>query len=403
MIMKLLRWLFGAPSTRAATNPSDDDALEKLEARARLDKLMLEKQKLLLEYQALKRQASWRGVAIEWLKAMAVPVTLVGATVAYFVGVGQLRQAEENRDSDRFEKAVSRLVSDKADDRITGVSGLRLFVLERRIGQYRSATVQYLINALSLEKDARVQGAILETLSSLEHADIPQRVLDDALKTIVERNRRLTKEITAAWRPTIEAAEKQQVAKALRLNVDSIGTPIPQEVISKLSLSQFFEVVRAEHGTFSNLSGELSVPLEGMAKAIEVLIRLGAKHSDYSEIYCPKCDFSPSKTLAEANFEDSYLRGANFSHVDLRHASFHEAEIGGASFYASNLSGADLGETELNIGSSKRNSAISRVRRPSRRTSRWRDHRRHLALFQHRPGSRIRGRGHGASCCIGSR
>jgi hypothetical protein len=65
---------------------------------------------------------------MEWLKAASVPVANLGAAITLYVGFGQINQADENRSADRFDKALSRLASEKANERITGVSGLRLFV-----------------------------------------------------------------------------------------------------------------------------------------------------------------------------------------------------------------------------------------------------------------------------------
>jgi hypothetical protein len=115
-------------------------------------------QKLSLEQRLLTRQLSLQGLLIEWLKAAAVPVTLLGAITAFFIGFGQLRQNAENQTAERFDKSLTRLASERADERMTGVSGLQLF-LRARDSSLQEQTLQFLINALSLEWETRVQGA----------------------------------------------------------------------------------------------------------------------------------------------------------------------------------------------------------------------------------------------------
>jgi hypothetical protein len=85
-------------------------------------------EKLRFETRLLALQLSRSGRAMEWLKAASVPVANLGAAITLYVGFGQINQADENRSADRFDKALSRLASEKANERITGVSGLRLFV-----------------------------------------------------------------------------------------------------------------------------------------------------------------------------------------------------------------------------------------------------------------------------------
>jgi hypothetical protein len=136
----------------------------------------LEMRKLSLEQRLLTRQLSLQGLLIEWLKAAAVPVTLLGAITAFFIGFGQLRQNAENQTAERFDKSLTRLASERADERMTGVSGLQLF-LHARDTSLQEQTLQFLINALSLERDSRVQGAILDVVAGITPGAVQQATL----------------------------------------------------------------------------------------------------------------------------------------------------------------------------------------------------------------------------------
>jgi hypothetical protein len=111
-----------------AVPASAQQDLQQIEAEARIQKLGLEHEKLQLEKRTLLRQLSFQGIALEWLKASTVPVALVGVFVTFYVGIGQLRLAQESRNSERFESAVTRLSNTRATERFAGVAGLRLFV-----------------------------------------------------------------------------------------------------------------------------------------------------------------------------------------------------------------------------------------------------------------------------------
>ena len=60
----------------ADPKPAQSNGLADAEARQRIAKLELENK-------ALSRQLSWHGILVEWLKATAVPVTLLGAVLAF--------------------------------------------------------------------------------------------------------------------------------------------------------------------------------------------------------------------------------------------------------------------------------------------------------------------------------
>jgi hypothetical protein len=94
------------------------------------EKIAPEAEKLSLEAQLLRRQLSPQGVMLSWLQATSVPVALLGAILAFFVGFGQLRQGADNQADNRLDQALTRLASQRPDERMTGVSGLNLFAMD---------------------------------------------------------------------------------------------------------------------------------------------------------------------------------------------------------------------------------------------------------------------------------
>jgi len=336
----MFRWIFRLLSSKQPPPSS----LDEIETRARIEKLTLEQQKLALERQLLTRELAWQGRLINWLKALAVPVTFSGAALAYIIGSGQLRQSEQNRVADRFDKTLARVASDKTTERVTGISGLRLFLQERSAPEIQTATLQYLVNAISVEKDPLVRGAILDTFDSIRKSDVPLTAIDGALRTAVERNRNLAASVYQQWRVRIEGSQKQRIAQvvSLHLKPEQIPSPIPEALLAKLNFADFVGVLDSERGPFQDLPPEDIVPLEGLARTISKLVQLGGTHHDFSRIYCEKCDFAGVASLSQSKFDRAYLGGADFSHSVLRGASFKDADIGGAFFYGSDLKNANL-------------------------------------------------------------
>src|SRR5262249_44717184 len=81
-------------SAEHAAQPVQTDDLTTQEAQARLAKLQLEQQ-------ALKRQVSWHGLALEWFKAASVPATLVGILLTFLTQTETIKQGQSTRDSER--------------------------------------------------------------------------------------------------------------------------------------------------------------------------------------------------------------------------------------------------------------------------------------------------------------
>jgi uncharacterized protein YjbI with pentapeptide repeats len=308
-----------------------------------VQKQNLEIEKLLRERQLLDRQLSTQGLLIEWLKAAAVPITLLGAIVAFYTGFGQLQQASRSQAADRFDKALSRLSSDRVEEKLTGISGLQLF-LESQDAQFQEQTLQYLINALSLEKDDRVQGAILDAILGVKPEIVGQTALNSALANVIARNRNLTELIDKSWRKkTLE----EQIKLVISYNIEGVKldhdvNEIPAAIITKLNTDQYLKLVSLYHRAFDSTNIDNMFMLRGLTQATEILFAKGASINDLHGIYCEGCDFKSAKGLRDSNFDNSYLSRADFSHVDLRNSSFRDADIGGTDFFAADLGGANL-------------------------------------------------------------
>jgi Pentapeptide repeats (8 copies) len=319
------------------TKMADSDSQQNAEKSA------FEAAKLSLETRLLQRQLSVSGLLMGWLQAASVPVALVGAILAFFVGFGQLRQGADNQAAERFDKALTRLASQRPDERMTGVSGLDLFLRDDNPLLQKQA-LQFLINGLSLETDVRVGGAILDVLADLAPGRPSQSALDEGLRTAVERDRSLTRSIVKDWPKRVVGQKKQTLAKfkMAGLDLNGMGDEIPAKVLAMLSVEQYLALLDAEHGPFENLDPSEDVPLIDLSTAIQTLIARGAISEDFKSIFCEKCNFSTAKSLDAAIFDGAYLAKANFAHASLRGASFRYADIAGTNFFGADLTKADL-------------------------------------------------------------
>src|SRR5580704_3328910 len=136
------------------------------EAGSRIERLRLEKQKQILELRSLVRSLSWHGTSLEWLKAATVPAALLGVLVTFMIGSNQIQQTQDARDSERFDRALSRLASSSTNERLTGVAGLRLFLATQNNLRH-AATLQFLVNAAAIEDTDIVQNAILDVFRAI--------------------------------------------------------------------------------------------------------------------------------------------------------------------------------------------------------------------------------------------
>jgi uncharacterized protein YjbI with pentapeptide repeats len=299
----------------------------------------LERRKLELETRSLTRQLSWQGTLIEWLKAAAVPVTLLGAILAFYVGFGQLRQSEQNRAADRFDKALTRLASKNPIERITGVSGLRLFLLGEDTTLHRSS-LHSLVDAIAYESEERVENAIIDVFTDLKEGQISREVLNEAAKFAIEHNRSLTALVLKGSRQSIEEAQKKILINAGI--AEQIPSPIPVSLVTQLSKAKYLEFLDQYHSPFDQLSDDQRVPLSGLKNVMTQLLTLGAKSDNFSGINCEGCNFSVANDLSKGQFRGAFLSGADFTRVNLQGASFANADLAGTIFYRADLRGADL-------------------------------------------------------------
>jgi uncharacterized protein YjbI with pentapeptide repeats len=307
------------------------------------EKTALETEKLGLEKRLLERQLSIQGVLMGWLQAAAVPVALLGAILVFWVGFGQLRQGAETEAADRFDKTLTRLASKRPDERMTGVSGLQLFLRDRNQLLQKQA-LEFLINGLSLETDTRVRGAILDVIADLSPGSPSQDALDDGLRIAVERDRTLTKSIVDASQQRIVQQQRRTLTHLKIAGVDPNASDdeIAASVIAALTTDQYLALLDVDPNPFSQLNSSENVQLSGLRVAIQTLVAHGATGHDFKQINCEDCDFSASKSLDGAVFDEAYLAGAKFTRVSLRGASFQNADLGGTNFFGADLTKADL-------------------------------------------------------------
>ncbi len=264
-------------------------------------------------------QRSWKFKTTEWLKALAGVAAIAGLVIAFTMNSRQLAQLAASRNEERFDKAVSRLGSQSPSERLTGLAGLQFFLGPTQKDRHQGALL-FLANAVAVETDATVRGAILDTFASLRQYGIEQQVLNDTLAAERDRNRSVLKTLQARFQ------------KRVNEKTDAI-----------------FEKGNDEAG-LGNLALEDLAPLQATAEAIASLVRSGAYVQDLSDIYCVSCLFSSSDrsvNLSNANFDRSYLRKASFARAILENASFDGAYLMQTDFTSADLRRAKLTDPPL--------------------------------------------------------
>lgn len=286
---------------------SEPRSVDDLEKEASLEKLQL-------ETQLLRQQLSPQSRFLEWLKALTAPIAILAFVWTIATGFDQIRQAHVARDREAFDRAVTRLGSDKAGERLTGIVSLEVFLTQNSPSRLwadlfsardvkderRSAIVRHLMDATALEPDMAVRGELLDTVSRLKADQVGQRLLDEALRTVAERNRTML----LGWRGRFQNASEFY---------DDLN---PQSHLSEAELGRI-------HAT---------------STAIILLLGQGAKTANLDDIYCVACDFSRTEAdLSGVHFERSLLKDANFKGMTLRGAFFDSADL-----LMSNFTSADL-------------------------------------------------------------
>jgi uncharacterized protein YjbI with pentapeptide repeats len=154
--------------------------------------------------------------------------------------------------------------------------------------------MSYLSNAMILEPDPTVRGAILEAITSVATTHLDRRTLDQTLETLVNGNRNLT-----------QAAAKYD--RSLRYR-------------------------------YPDRTGSVD-RLQTISRAIVFLLGGGAQLRDFSGIYCPGCDFRGMQ-LAGAVFDSAVLSSAVFDNAVLNNSSFDNAVLTRTSFVGAHLNSA---------------------------------------------------------------
>ena len=282
------------------------------------------------------RQLSGQGQLIEWLKALAVPMTIFGAIVAYSIGYGQLSQSEENRVTDRFEKALTRLSSKNPTERITAVTSLGLFLSDND-PEHQSYSLRALVDAMAFENEEKVAETIIETMRQIKKDTLSSDALNSAIRLVVKHNRSLTTTIIENFKKRKELHQRALLSEVGIIS-DKIPLLITSDIVKKLRIDDYLKLASEEHSPFQELSTDESVPLKGLANLISVLLYFGATTDDFRGIYCERCIFRFADNLSYSDFSYSFLAGSDFSKTTLRHTRFENSDIAGASFFSADLS-----------------------------------------------------------------
>jgi uncharacterized protein YjbI with pentapeptide repeats len=264
----------------------------------------LQEQKLRLEVRQLEQATSASARRLELIKAWVPPLTTlvtIGALIwAINSGTTQMRQTQNGQDQDRFDKAISRLGSNSVSERLTGASGLSLFLTSDQTSRH-AATLRFLGTALVIEKDNNVRQAILDTFSHMNPTIVNQVAREDGLQTLLDLNRAAVKSLIGG-----------------------------QQGIGNSKTTKRLE---------PDLQGQIEA-LRASAKAIVIFIKKGTPQRNFSGIDCTDCDFSSDTRPLD-------LSGSNFEHAVLTNANFTRAKLSGSWFdgaylQRANFEGADL-------------------------------------------------------------
>jgi uncharacterized protein YjbI with pentapeptide repeats len=272
------------------------------------------KEKLRLESEVLRRQLRKSFLLIEWAKAVAGPVAVLGLFCTMYIALSQREDARQGRDDERFERAITRIGSNQTSERLTGIAGLQQF-LDSGDARHQTNALQYLVNAAAIEEDATVRSAILDVFGGADPSHITLQAMNKALISARDRNR----------------------AILVRYIDHFFAIPLVNNRFP--SGPAYSEVPIGE------LSQEQRAPLEATANIIAALIRDGAKTEDMSRVYCVECKFGrddKSVDMSHINFEGAFLRRADFRNANLSASSFHNADLVQTSFTSANLHAAKL-------------------------------------------------------------
>jgi uncharacterized protein YjbI with pentapeptide repeats len=283
-----MSWV-GVPMPEFQNNSKLRAEARKLEAETRL--LTEQFQPRARRLETIKAWGSLGGIAA----ALAAVITIAISSYQFFENEKNSRKLkiEEN-----FYADAKDLASDKPTARVAAVVGLQAYLDRPEFG---SQAIILLTSVLPAEPDPIVRAAILQSISSVRRgwtSSNPQ-TLNRALNSLIAANQSLM----------ADSATREKVRHDLIFS----GTS-PTE----------------EEGRLASIAG-----------AIELLLRKGASSTDFSNIYCARCNFS-LLSLDHADFTNSFLVGANFVKASLDDTVFEGANLIGANFSSANLRFARL-------------------------------------------------------------
>jgi hypothetical protein len=325
-------------SSLAASGPPLDQVAQKTE---------LECQKLALDIKTQRRNLSAFGTTLEVLRSAVVPATILGALITLLVGWQQIAQTKVGRMTERFERILVRLGSDNPRVRLFGVSSVQDFFWSE-LDEFNTSARVHLIDSLAIEDNPVVQIAILDAFRSLISQRPSQLSLNKLLTLTIRYNRSLFVDARKTWRERAVALTSPAASAA-----SAITAPTPTEDIIKFG--SLMGVAASANPLFTDSTArEKLLRMEGLAKLISMLVQAGAIADDFSDTYCPGCDFSNVRFNVASRFDRSVFAEADFTKSELIKTSFFDADLSGANFYRSNLSGANLSKsTKLEFTSSR--------------------------------------------------
>lgn len=255
--------------------------------------------KLIEETKALKRQSSTSARQIEWLKAIAGTAGVVTAfvgLVGLFLSIWQYQTEEiakrESSELQQINHSIGLLAEENPAKRLAGISSLESFMREGNPTTQKQV-FSVLNNILSVESNKLVRDAIVSSIGSLDLESIDNSVKLTFLSQLVSTSNSLVEE---------------------------------GELRTK----------RITHPTRPENSDSIEARANSISKVITTIVRNSDGFSNFSGIYCVKCDFS-NVAIKDADFSNTILYLANFTDSILINSDFDGADIENARFVRANL------------------------------------------------------------------
>jgi len=264
------------------------------------EKLRLEGEKLKHEIRKLEHETSAKAQRLDRIRGYAgatgLVTALVGVIGLFFSirqGFDQVRQSNQLRVAEQYERALGGLAEGSDPKRLSGVMSLRKFLEDP---ERRTGAAQALASALAFEKDRVVRNAIEDALNP---KNLDTKTAKAVLEVLITNSRGL-----------VEDGNLRLLSLTQDDRVASPASPLSRAA------------------SVGRLIAELSrTPNVGV--------------DDYSGIYCARCNYSYAE-LNGVHFDNAVLYRADFSNAQLEKATFNRAVIEGAVFERANLQGAAI-------------------------------------------------------------